>query len=131
LYFVVPGGQITEAGLRQNISVGIQYIESWLRGTGAAAIFNLMEDTATAEISRAQIWQWIHHPQAALTDGRKVTGDLYLRMVPEELARVRELYGEKLYRSGKFDQAARLFESLVTGDQFDDFLTLSAYDLLD
>jgi malate synthase len=131
LNFVVPGGQITEAGLRQNISVGIQYIESWLRGTGAAAIFNLMEDTATAEISRAQVWQWIHHSQAALPDGRKITAELYSRIVPEELDKVREMYGEKLYRSGKFDQAARLFESLVTGDQFDEFLTLSAYDLLE
>src|ERR1051326_5359182 len=85
----VPDGQITEAGLRNNISVGIQYIESWLRGTGAAAIFNLMEDAATAEISRSQVWQWVHHG-ATLNTGQRVTRELVLQLEEEELEKIRQ-----------------------------------------
>lgn len=129
--FRVPGGEITEKGLRLNINVALQYIESWLRGTGAVAIFNLMEDTATAEISRAQVWQWIHSPQARLADGRKITAELYQALVPEELEKIRELYGEKLYNAGKFAQARQIFDQLVLTDQFVDFLTLVAYQDLD
>jgi malate synthase len=129
--FEVPGGQITEAGLRQNISVALQYLESWLRGTGAVAIFNLMEDTATAEISRAQVWQWVHNPKAFLHDGRKVNIELFRNMVPEELGKIKQFIGEKLYASGKFDLARQLFDALVTEDEFVDFLTLVAYDQLD
>ncbi len=125
--FQVPDGQITEAGLRTNINVGIQYIESWLRGVGAAAIYNLMEDAATAEISRAQVWQWVRSPQGALADGRQVTGELASALIPEELAKIRDLYGERLYSAGKFELAAQLFEQLTTGDEFVSFLTLLAY----
>ena len=131
LNFKVPGGEITETGLRQNISVALQYLESWLRGTGAVAIFNLMEDTATAEISRAQIWQWVHHPHATLIDGRMITVDLFRSMLPEELAKIRILYGDVYYDSSKFDLATRLFDKLVTDDDFADFLTLPAYDYLE
>jgi len=131
LDFKVAGGEITETGLRQNISVALQYLESWLRGTGAVAIFNLMEDTATAEISRAQVWQWVHHPRATLMDGRLVTVNLFRSMLPEELAKIRISYGNDYYDSIKFDLAARLFDKLVTDDDFATFLTLAAYDYLD
>jgi malate synthase len=131
LNFKVPGGEITETGLRQNISVALQYLESWLRGSGAVAIFNLMEDTTTAEISRAQVWQWVHQPHAPLMDGRMITVNLFRSMLPEELAKIRILYGNDYYDSGKFDLAARLFDKLVTDDDFADFLTLAAYDYLD
>jgi malate synthase len=129
--FTVPGGEITEAGLRQNISVAILYLESWLRGTGAVAIFNLMEDAATAEISRAQVWQWLHHPTAALKDGRKLTKDLYRSLVPEEMEKIQTLVGEKAFAAGKFELAAELFDHLAVNDQFVDFLTLIAYEQLD
>jgi malate synthase len=131
LRFKVPDGEITESGLRQNISVALQYLESWLRGTGAVAIYNLMEDTATAEISRAQVWQWVHHPGASLADGRVITSDLYRSMLLDELARIRNMYGNDSYNSGKFELAAQLFDKLVTDDYFTDFLTLAAYDYLD
>src|SRR5207237_2094453 len=91
--FRVPGGTVTEAGLRQNVSVGIQYVESWLRGTGAAAINNLMEDAATAEISRSQVWQWVRH-HARLAEGGEVTPELVRQIEDEELARLRAAYGE-------------------------------------
>jgi malate synthase len=129
--FRVPGGQITEAGVRTNINVGIQYLESWLRGVGAAAIHNLMEDAATAEISRAQLWQWIHAPEASLAGGRKVTVDLVRSLVPEELEQIKAQLGEKLFASGKFPLACQLFDSLVTADHFPSFLTLSAYEHLE
>ena len=118
-------------GLRTNISVALQYIESWLRGSGASAIYNLMEDAATAEISRAQAWQWTHNPNAVLSDGRRVTLELYHRLLPEELENIQALYGEKLFASGKFETARQIFDRLVTSDQFSDFLTLVAYDYLD
>jgi malate synthase len=129
--FRVPGGSISEAGLRLNINVAVQYVESWLRGTGAAAIFNLMEDTATAEISRAQVWQWINHPAAALSDGRKVAAELVRRMLPDEIEKIRSLYGDELFTAGKFQLAAEIFERLVTAKDFAEFLTLIAYDYLD
>ena len=135
LDFRVPGGTITEAGLRQNISVAVQYLEAWLRGSGAVAIYNLMEDTATAEISRAQVWQWIHHPTAALEDGRKVTADLFREMMAEELAKIKAFYVEwKSSGSSPGDSleiAAGLFDRLATSETFIDFLTLVAYDQLD
>ena len=129
--FRVQGGAITETGLRTNISVAVQYIESWLRGTGAVAIYNLMEDTATAEISRAQIWQWIRHPTAALTDGRKITKELYRSLLPEEMGGIKNLFGSELFAAGKFQLAEQIFDQLVTSDQFIDFLTLIAYDHLE
>lgn len=131
LDFRVPGGKISEAGLRLNINVGILYIESWLQGNGAAALYNLMEDTATAEISRAQIWQWINHSTAALEDGRKVSVEMYRAMVPEELEKIRGLFGEKIYQTRKFELAADIMEDLSCSKDFTDFLTLAAYQYLD
>jgi malate synthase len=128
--FQVPGGQITEAGMRTNINVGLLYLESWLRGTGAAAIYNLMEDTATAEISRAQLWQWIHSGHAGLADGRPITAALYEQMVPEELAKIQSLLGAEVFASGQFGTAGKIFDRLVTEEQFSDFLTWIAYDYL-
>ena len=128
--FRVPNGTITEAGVRLNINVGVQYIEAWLRGNGAAAIYNLMEDAATAEISRAQIWQWIRH-NAAMQDGRKVTRELVHQWLPEELAKIKTLIGAENYAAGKFDLAAKIFERVATAESFDEFLTLVAYEYLD
>ena len=129
--FRIPGGEISEAGLRTNIAVALMYIESWLRGTGAVAIYNLMEDAATAEISRAQVWQWIHSPLGRLSDGRKVTQELYRSLLPEELAKIKELFGEQAFALGKFDLAAQVFDQLVTSEQFIDFLTPLAYEHLE
>ncbi len=131
LDFRLPGTEITEAGLRLNINVALQYIESWLQGSGAVAIFNLMEDTATAEISRAQVWQWMHSPIAALNDGRKITTALFHTLLPEELEKIKNLFGEVRYQSGKFDLAAQIFDQLVTNNQFIDFLTSVTYPYLD
>ena len=130
LNFQIPGGKITEAGLRNNISVGIQYISAWLRGTGAVAIFNLMEDAATAEISRSQVWQWCHNPDGMLDDGRKISIDMVKSMVPEEVAKIREAYGEA-YDEEKTNQATELFLTLVTKKEFEEFLTIRAYNQLD
>jgi malate synthase len=123
--FDKTGGNITEAGLRQNISVGMQYIESWLRGVGAAAIFNLMEDAATAEISRSQIWQWLHNG-AHLDDGRAITPELVKQITDEELAK---LPAEEEGR--RFIEARQIFEEVSLADDFVDFLTLPAYALVD
>lgn len=130
LDFRVPGGAVTETGVRNNISVALLYLEAWLRGSGAVAIYNLMEDTATAEIARAQLWQWIHHG-ATLADGTPITVELFRSMVPEELAKIKGMYGEKGFASGKFDLAAQLVDRLVTEPQLGDFLTLVAYDAID
>jgi malate synthase len=131
LDFHVPGGTITEAGLRQNINVGIQYVESWLMGVGAAAIHNLMEDAATAEISRSQVWQWVNTPGTRLADGREVTLPLVRALVAEELQKVRAQLGDARYDGGRFDVATRLFDELVSSAEFTDFLTLKAYGHLD
>ena len=128
--FRIPGGKITEAGLRLNINVAILYIESWLRGQGAVAIYNLMEDAATAEISRAQVWQWIHSPNGVLDDGRKITLELYRELLPQELDKIKALVGEATYTSGQFETAVRLFDTLVTQDTFTEFLTVGAYQRL-
>ena len=126
-----PEKPITEAGLRMNINVGIQYIGSWLGGNGCVPIFNLMEDAATAEISRSQIWQWIRSPKGVLDDGRKITGDMVSKMVPEELAKVLEYLGDDGWAAGQYDTAAKMFEELSLSDDFVEFLTLPAYELLD
>jgi malate synthase len=123
-----PEGPITEQGLRTNVSVGVQYLESWLRGTGCVPIFNLMEDAATAEISRAQVWQWIRHPRGVLSDGRKVTKELFRSVLKEELARIESWIGPERYRSGKYAEAAELFDRITTSDQFVEFLTLPGYE---
>lgn len=123
--FTIAGSTVTENGLRHNINVGIQYIASWLRGTGAAAIYNLMEDAATAEISRAQIWQWIQHKQK-LDDGRTIEKSLVEQWIPEELEKIKDLYGE-FYSEENFQQAKVIFEELIFGEHFIEFLTLPAY----
>jgi malate synthase len=125
----VPEGDITEQGLRLNITVAIRYLESWLSGQGAVAIFNLMEDAATAEISRAQIWQWIHHA-ASLDDGRIVTRDLVQQLMAEEMEAIRAEAGEERFRSGKYDLAAALFEEVALSHEFVDFLTIPGYGYL-
>jgi len=125
-----PEQPVTEAGLRNNISVGIQYIGAWLAGNGCVPVYNLMEDAATAEISRSQIWQWIRHPKGVLEDGRKVTRELVRKLLPEELAKVRALLGEEAWAAGHYESAARLFERLTTADDYVEFLTLPAYELL-
>ena len=125
-----PEKPITERGLRLNINVAIQYIGAWLAGQGAVPIFNLMEDAATAEISRSQVWQWMRSPKGTLDDGRKVTKALVATMLPEELARIRELLGTA-YGEGRYDDAAKIFADLVNNDTFVEFLTLPAYELVD
>jgi len=125
----VPKADITEAGLRQNIAVGIGYLESWLRGVGCVPLFNLMEDAATAEISRAQLWQWIHQ-KAKLNDGRLVTLELCLKTIDEELAKFRQAVGEEQFRAGRYAEAASLLRELISSDRFIEFLTLPAYDRL-
>ena len=124
-----PEPKITEGGLRHNINVGILYIESWLRGNGAAAIYNLMEDAATAEISRAQVWQWIRYG-ATLEDGRNVTLALYKTILPEELAKIKAYIGAEAYEKGEFERAVTLFDDLICREDFVEFLTIPAYDLI-
>ncbi|MBI1318494.1 MAG: malate synthase A [Candidatus Hydrogenedens sp.] len=124
----VPTGDITESGLRQNISVGIQYVEAWLRGVGCVPLYNLMEDAATAEISRTQLWQWVHNPNAVLTDGRKVTFELVQQIADEEMENIKQEVGEARYNGGKFAEARAIFEDLVSNDELAEFLTLKAYE---
>jgi malate synthase len=125
-----PTGTRTEIGLRHNIRVGIQYLEAWLGGQGAVPIYNLMEDAATAEISRTQIWQWIMH-RAVLEDGRTVTGPLVEQLITEELVRVRDEVGAARFDSGRFEEARTLFTEVATSNELQDFLTLPAYDALE
>lgn len=117
----VPKGEITEAGLRNNISVSLQYLESWLRGLGCVPIFNLMEDAATAEISRAQIWQWIKH-KAKLSSGETITAEMFKKLRNEELAK---------FASPSYAKASEFLEQLVLAPEFSEFLTLGAYKLID
>src|SRR5256885_5815289 len=126
-----PRGPITEQGLRTNVSVGVQYLEAWLRGSGAVPIFNLMEDAATAEISRAQVWQWIRHPDGKLSDGRKVTKELFREVLTEELTKIKQAIGVDRFASGKFEIARDLFDKMTTDDEFAEFLTLPGYDKLE
>jgi malate synthase len=125
----VPEGPITEDGLRLNISVGVQYLGAWLNGIGCVPINNLMEDAATAEISRSQVWQWIHSEKGVLDDGRKVDDELFRVLLAEELEKIHEKYPENLHEY--FDRAAKLFDEISTSDDFVDFLTLPAYQMID
>ena len=125
----MPSGEITEEGLRNNIRVGIQYIEAWLAGRGAVPLYNLMEDAATAEICRAQIWQWLQHG-ARLADGRTIDWALADQLVAEEVAALREALGETRFEDGHFDDAISLFIQVSTGSDFPNFLTLPAYRVL-
>jgi malate synthase len=125
-----PEKPITERGLRLNINVAIQYIGAWLAGQGAVPIYNLMEDAATAEISRSQVWQWIRSPKGVLDDGRKITKPMVAAMIPEEMGKIRELLGPA-YADGRYDEAATIFAGLVDNDTFVEFLTLPAYERID
>jgi malate synthase len=123
----VPEGTKTEAGLRQNVAVGIGYVEAWLRGIGCVPLFNLMEDAATAEISRAQVWQWVRHSQT-LQDGRLVTKEFVREVVREENDKVKAVMGEEAYAKGRYEDAAQLMIDLVEQPVFEEFLTLPAYE---
>ncbi|HEX7733384.1 MAG TPA: malate synthase A [Ktedonobacteraceae bacterium] len=127
----VPEGTITEAGLRNNISVGLQYLESWLRGSGCVPINNLMEDAATVEIARAQVWQWIHHPKGVLNDGRKVTVQLFRELARDEQEKITSLLSAAQLSERKFQQAGLILDEIITSDIFVEFLTLPAYRYLD
>jgi malate synthase len=122
-------GTITEDGLRGNIRVGVQYLEAWLAGNGCVPLYNLMEDAATAEISRAQIWQWLKH-NAELVDGRKITTQLYDELLPQEMARIEKEVGSARFSSGNYSVAAKLFSEMSKSPQFAEFLTLPAYELI-
>jgi malate synthase len=123
-------GEKTSAGLRTNVDVGIRYIESWLRGNGAAAIHNLMEDAATAEISRSQVWQWIHNDVTLADTGEQVTVELVRKVADEVTAEVRTEIGDDAYEAGRWAEAREIFETVALADDFVDFLTLPAYDRL-
>ncbi|MSQ69878.1 MAG: malate synthase A [Betaproteobacteria bacterium] len=126
-----PEKPITEAGLRNNISVGIQYLGAWLAGNGCVPVFNLMEDAATAEIFRSQIWQWIRSEKGRLDDGRKVTVSLFSELLADELPRVRAHLGESAWQAGKYVEGAELFERITSDDNYVEFLTLPAYQMID
>ena len=123
-------GKRTEEGLRLNIRVGVQYIEAWLRGRGAVPIYNLMEDAATAEISRAQVWQWIRL-KAKLDDGREVTPEMFRTALTGEMERVKREVGAAAFEGGRFPDAIKLFVDMSLADEFAEFLTLPAYQLID
>ena len=125
----VPEGPITEAGLRQNINVGVLYLEAWLRGSGCVPLYNLMEDAATAEISRTQLWQWIRHG-AKLEDGCRVTVELYREIRNDELRSIEKRLGRDRWLAGRFELAAALFDRLIESPDLSDFLTIPAYDAL-
>ena len=125
----VPAGDITESGIRTNIRVGIQYLEAWLLGNGCVPLYHLMEDAATAEISRAQLWQWIQH-EAKVNDGRQITVHMFDEWMDEELAVIQAEIGEKRFNCGKFSEASSLFAEMIKKDEFDEFLTLPAYNYL-
>ncbi|MGH9632692.1 MAG: malate synthase A, partial [Bryobacteraceae bacterium] len=126
----LPQGEITQRGLELNIDVGVQYLEAWLRGNGAVAIYNLMEDAATAEISRAQLWQWAHH-RARTSDGRQLDIDAVTSAILRVVEDLRNRIGAAAFEAGKFRLAAQLFEQLTRSEAFPEFLTLAAYDHID
>jgi len=124
-------GTITEAGVRGNISVAIRYLAAWLDGQGCVPINNLMEDAATAEISRAQLWQWIRHPAGQLDDGRDITLDLVRQWQREALEEIQRQHGDEVFAAGKFEQAAELLDRVTADDTFVEFITLPAYQMID
>jgi len=123
-------GSITEQGLRTDVNVGFQYISFWLTGRGAAAINSMMEDAATAEISRSQIWQWIHHG-VELDDGRTVTRELVRQVLDEETAKIRESVGDEIWHAGRPDDTREIFERVALSEELLEFLTVPAYEYLD
>lgn len=126
----VPEGHITEDGLRVNLDVGIQYMAAWLDGNGCVPIYNLMEDAATAEISRSQIWQWVHQPGTKLDDGRTLTPELVNNLIPTVLATIKQTVGSQQFNNGQYALAGELFQQIVNDDTFTEFLTLPAYEFL-
>ncbi len=126
----VPEGEITEAGLRNNISVSIRYMESWLGGVGCVPIFNLMEDAATAEIARTQVWQWVKH-KAKLSDGRVITPELFKQIRDEELEKIKQEIGEKPFNQGNYKLASKVIEKIALKEEFEEFITLPGYEYLD
>jgi malate synthase len=125
----VPAGEITDAGMRLNIRVGVRYLEAWLGGNGCVPLYHLMEDAATAEISRAQLWQWLHH-EARTTDGALISVERFDRTLTQEIERIHAEVGAARMQAGVFPSAVRLFSAMVKSDTFDEFLTLPAYELL-
>jgi malate synthase len=126
----VAGGRVTDRGVRTNVDVAIQYLASWLRGNGAAAIYNLMEDAATAEISRSQLWQWLHNG-VTTAEGTKLTAAAIHRIADDELARMRREFGDDDFTAGRFEDARALLEAVAVSDDFPEFLTLPAYEMID
>jgi malate synthase len=127
----VPKGEITERGLTHNLDVAIQYMASWLSGNGCVPIYHLMEDAATAEISRSQVWQWIHHPNGMLADGRRVTQEMVGSLLDAQMQKFREKLPPEQFSAGNYELARRLIEGIVTRDQFTEFMTLVGYEHLD
>ena len=125
----VPEGTRSEAGVRQNVNVGVLYLEAWLRGSGCVPLYNLMEDAATAEISRTQLWQWVKHG-AKLDDGRTVDAGLVQNILEEEMRSIEATVGPERFAAGRFAEARSIFERLSTAPTCEDFLTLPAYDVL-
>ena len=125
----VPEGPVTEKGLRQNLNVGILYLEAWLRGNGCVPLYNLMEDAATSEISRTQVWQWLKN-RVTLADGRTLTPELYGQVFDEEVGAVRARLAEEGVGAGRYELAAQLFDRMIRSDELPEFLTLSAYEEL-
>lgn len=126
----IPEGHITETGLRVNLDVGIQYMAAWLDGNGCVPIYNLMEDAATAEISRSQLWQWLHNEGTRLDDGREVTPELVTTMMPAVLTDIKKMVGSEHFEKSKFTQASELFQQIILDDQYTEFMTLPAYECL-
>jgi len=126
----VMRGRITEAGMRNNISVAVQYMAAWLDGNGCVPINHLMEDAATAEIARAQLWQWVHLPTGILDEGRNVTIEMFRALLDEELDAIREAVGVERFTQGKFVTAAEFLDRITAGDEFLPFITTELYDLL-
>ncbi len=126
----IDGGLITERGVRTNVRVGIEYMASWMRGNGAAALYDLMEDAATAEISRSQIWQWVHNG-AVLDDGRTLTAELVDEITDDEMRNIRRMVGDEFYATGLYEQSRNLFETVAVAPDFQEFLTIPAYELID
>lgn len=126
----VPEGHITEHGLRINLDVGIQYMASWLEGNGCVPIYNLMEDAATAEISRSQLWQWVHNPGTKLDDGRAITPELVMSMMPAVLSDIKQMVGEEQFIGGQYTLAGDLFRQIIADNTFTEFMTLPAYEHL-
>lgn len=127
----VPEGTITEAGLSQNIDVGTQYMAAWLGGNGCVPIYNLMEDAATSEISRTQLWQWVHHPDARLDDGRPVDQPLCRTLFSQQMEKLRDAVGPERFAAGHYEQARKIIEDISYRDEFTEFMTLAGYEHLD